>query len=795
MRKLFTTLFALAALAVNAQYLPNSSFDSWKSVCGSTDAVSGMNQRPGVEPMDWNGSSVNQMGMKQQLVFNDGNAVKLQNKWVGMLGIGSVAPGYITLGTPWVYASMTLSDCDGGTYGGAQFNYRPDAVKGRFKRDDSNSENSYIVVYLWNGTYVSNIGKKSSPNQAKENVDRAILGKVSASSAGTLVAKCNYAFSSTGGGWQEIIVPLEYVSDNVPEMMNIVVCCGDYWERGNLTKETTLYADDIQFVYYSELESLVYDGKSLLEAGKNAYDVDAEYDENKLSLTSNGKGASIEKSFDNASKVLTITVKGNDYNADPSNVHTYTVTFAEGDGGEVVEPNPEPEPEPEPTPGDVDYTPAYTGTKTRDDRSIDKITLVSGNYFGDGRNECVVDNAGKDCYLDLTKDIEMIALAGETLLMNVDISGVWINAYLYIDGDANGFTAEIAAESNWKPAGDLVSYSFYNNGTSNDYSGWNSVGTVISGDARQYSSELPEFNAPAKAGLYRVRVKLDWCNIDPAGDRDGKFGDFMANGGQIVDFMLKVVTDETVEPEPDPEPEPEPTPGDVDYTPAYTGEKTSIHDRWINSIGIASDVFAGEAANVLSVDNSARVCYNDYCKEVVMRAAPGETVTLTMDIGEASWMNAYVYIDFDADGFTASIADGSNWKPAGDLVSYSFYNNNDSSDNSGWNSLGDAISGDSRSSVAVPAFAVPETAGLYRMRVKLDWCNIDPAGDRDGKFGDFMDNGGQIVDFMLEVGYPTGIENIVESMPEGIYDMMGREVDSINVPGIYIINGKRVLVK
>ena len=100
MKKIFTTLFLCSAFAVQAQYLPNSSFDNWKSACGSTDAVSSMDQRPGVEPMDWNGSSVNQMGMKKQLVFNDGGRVKLQNAWVGLFGIGSTAPGYITLGTP-----------------------------------------------------------------------------------------------------------------------------------------------------------------------------------------------------------------------------------------------------------------------------------------------------------------------------------------------------------------------------------------------------------------------------------------------------------------------------------------------------------------------------------------------------------------------------------------------------------------------------------------------------------------------------------------------------------------------
>ena len=87
------------------------------------------------------------------------------------------------------------------------------------------------------------------------------------------------------------------------------------------------------------------------------------------------------------------------------------------------------------------------------------------------------------------------------------------------------------------------------------------------------------------------------------------------------------------------------------------------------------------------------------------------------------------------------------------------------------------------------------------MRVKLDWCNIDPAGDTDGKFGDFMANGGQIVDFMVEVADPDDSESGIEAVEaeenvlfEGIYDLQGRKVNA-PAKGIYIVNGKKILVK
>lgn len=42
----------------------------------------------------------------------------------------------------------------------------------------------------------------------------------------------------------------------------------------------------------------------------------------------------------------------------------------------------------------------------------------------------------------------------------------------------------------------------------------------------------------------------------------------------------------------------------------------------------------------------------------------------------------------------------------------------------------------------------------------------------------------------------TGIENIVETpVVEGIYDLLGRKIEAITAPGLYIVNGKKVIVK
>ena len=165
---------------------------------------------------------------------------------------------------------------------------------------------------------------------------------------------------------------------------------------------------------------------------------------------------------------------------------------------------------------------------------------------------------------------------------------------------------------------------------------------------------------------------------------------------------------------------------------------------------------------------------------------------------EGSWVNHYVYIDFDADGFSASIADGSNWQPAGDIVSYSFYNNGADSDESGWSSAGEIISGNNRSKPVIPAFAVPAEAGTYRMRIKQDWCSIDPMGDSNTNFGGTFSNyGGQIIDIMLVVTEDTAVNSVITEADavQGIFDMQGRKIEKIAAPGIYIVNGKKMLVK
>ena len=342
-------LLSISAFTANAQQLPNVGFDSWKTTCGTSRSISKDGKkvdvaRPGVEPSEWNGSNVNQMGQKKpdlvtKVVDNSDTVVQVKNIYVGvnlgLIKIGSTAPGFINLGTPWVYASTTISDCDGGVFGGISFDKKPDAIKGKYKRTDSNSEDSHIIAYLWNGTYTSKIGNVAQTvTEEQNNVDRVVLGKATGSASGKLVASCDKAFSSTANkDWETIVVPLDYVANaGNPTMMNVIISAGDYWNRGNLKENTTLLVDDVDFVYYSTLTSLTVGGETIaLQEGVYNYNLKTDMpsvSKEDVVAVCKSQFANADVTIDNVNKQIKIVVTnqgGKD--TDGATSHTYTLQY------------------------------------------------------------------------------------------------------------------------------------------------------------------------------------------------------------------------------------------------------------------------------------------------------------------------------------------------------------------------------------------------------------------------------------------------------------------------------------
>lgn len=342
-------LLSISAFTANAQQLPNVGFDSWKTTCGSSYSVNEKKEvvRPGVEPAEWNGSNVYQMGVKEKGLVTmqeegDNKYLQLKNIFVGKFGIGSTAPGFINFGTPWVYATFPkIDNCDGGTFGGQSFTYKPDAIKGKYKRPDSdangkpisNNESSHIIVYLWYGTYQSSIGSADlTTKEEKENVDRAVFGKTTGTVSGRLVASCDKAFSSTANNdWETIVVPLDYEANaGDPAMMNVIISAGDYWNRSELSKGTTLLVDDVDFVYYSTLTSLKAGSKAIaLKDGVYNYTVTGKMPTKKeVVATCKSQFADAAVAVDAANYKVTVTVTnqgGKD--VDGATQHVYTLQY------------------------------------------------------------------------------------------------------------------------------------------------------------------------------------------------------------------------------------------------------------------------------------------------------------------------------------------------------------------------------------------------------------------------------------------------------------------------------------
>lgn len=361
-KKLSVLALALCAVGSSAwgQQLPNYGFDSWRDSNGATTTTwkgIGSFTRPGDDPSDWNGSNVTQVLnftdlTKKATETIDGvtnTYVKLTNVACGAVGVTSNAPGFITMATPWVFAVTDItsaSSClkygDGGSYGGASFTNRPDAISLRYRHTAVNSEKAHVIAYLWNGTFTSKVNKACKnkgtvfkPNyQVSEylelnDVDRAVMGKETESfvtAKGNLIASVDYEITDNTSHWDEpIVIPINYNNTtDIPEKMNVIICSGDYWTRSNLQEGSTMDVDDVQFVYYKTLKSLTVNNTSVaLEDGVYNYTMKGTYKDGCISATTTSPFASASVgTYDATTKSVKITVTAND-----GSTQDYILTF------------------------------------------------------------------------------------------------------------------------------------------------------------------------------------------------------------------------------------------------------------------------------------------------------------------------------------------------------------------------------------------------------------------------------------------------------------------------------------
>ena len=200
---------------------------------------------------------------------------------------------------------------------------------------------------------------------------------------------------------------------------------------------------------------------------------------------------------------------------------------------------------------------------------------------------------------------------------------------------------------------------------------------------------------------------------------------------------------------------PDPDQPDEKYPVSFdkTALNTSAHGRMLNSFSLQQ---AGKDKQTKSVKTS-KAAYEDHTADEPFTVEAGSELTASFNYS-GEWMHSFVYIDFDNDG-DFSYKEG-QWDQTGtDLVAFSFYSldSNPKNDTSGYNSVGDELTGDARNTYAAPSFKAPAKAGEYRIRFKFDWNCILPGGSST-----ILEDGGGVWDATLKVVEPVvdGISTI-----------------------------------
>ncbi|WP_278680847.1 hypothetical protein [Leyella stercorea] len=242
---------------------------------------------------------------------------------------------------------------------------------------------------------------------------------------------------------------------------------------------------------------------------------------------------------------------------------------------------------------------------------------------------------------------------------------------------------------------------------------------------------------------------------------------------------------------------PDPDQPDEKYPVSFdkTALNTSAHGRMLNSFSLQQ---TGKDKQTKSVKTS-KAAYEDHTADEPFTVEAGSELTASFDY-TGEWMHSFVYIDFDNDG-DFSYKEG-QWDQTGtDLVAFSFYSldSNPKNDASGYNSVGDELTGDARNTYAAPSFKAPAKAGEYRIRFKFDWNCILPGGSSS-----ILSDGGGVWDATLKVVEPVvdGISTINVEAANGeaqLFTVDGVKLNKLQ-KGLNIVRTadgkvKKVLVK
>ena len=252
------------------------------------------------------------------------------------------------------------------------------------------------------------------------------------------------------------------------------------------------------------------------------------------------------------------------------------------------------------------------------------------------------------------------------------------------------------------------------------------------------------------------------------------------------------------------------TAGEKNYAGEFNYEKKNpVEEYPVNFDKTAKSTHNSRALNSFSLQQTgkdkqtesvyaSKAAYEDHTSKVFTVEA-GSELTASFDY-TGEWMHSFVYIDFDNDG-QFSYKEGQWDQTSTDLVAFSFYSldSNPKNDASGYNSVGDELTGDARNTYVAPSFKAPAKAGEYRIRFKFDWNCILPGGSSS-----ILSDGGGVWDATLKVVEPVvdGISSINAEVANGeaqLFTIDGVKLNKLQ-KGLNIVRTadgkvKKVLVK
>lgn len=310
----------LAGSSVQAQsvyQVQNADFE------GNWDEVAYKSYK-GVEPAHWNSfltgtGNLKSMAGRNQLDKSTEvrpgstgkSSVKIFDRSVmfGIIAQGNLTTGCINMG------SASAADASG------NYNYT-DASNPDFNQPFTGCPDSMVVWVK----YVSTKNFKAKANTVlhtqgyyQDPEANSIVAKV--------IAKAENAEITSSNEWQRLSIPFVYTGEKMRPAFALVSFATNV-TPGKGTGSDYMLIDDLQYVYNSNLKSFAFDGASveLPAPGATADCSQYTYDASKVACQSDGHSATIEQAYDEATALLTVTVKGDDW-SETQNQQVYKFQF------------------------------------------------------------------------------------------------------------------------------------------------------------------------------------------------------------------------------------------------------------------------------------------------------------------------------------------------------------------------------------------------------------------------------------------------------------------------------------